>query len=45
MVEKEESLSKIKKELEETSYQDAVYLKNENNKQGGSEYNVVNKKP
>ncbi len=45
LVEKEESLSKIKKELEEASYQDAVYLKNENNKQGGSEYNVVNTNP
>ncbi|WP_341755881.1 autotransporter domain-containing protein [Candidatus Tisiphia endosymbiont of Ptychoptera albimana] len=45
LVEKEESLSKIKKKLEETSYQDAVYLKNENNKQGGSEYNVVNTNP
>ncbi|WP_375358905.1 autotransporter domain-containing protein [Candidatus Tisiphia endosymbiont of Neophilaenus lineatus] len=45
LVEKEESLLKIKKELEETSYQDAVYLKNENNKQGGSEYNVVNTNP
>ncbi|BFD46430.1 MAG: hypothetical protein DMENIID0002_10760 [Rickettsia endosymbiont of Sergentomyia squamirostris] len=45
LVEKEESLSKIKKELEETSYQDAVYLKNENNKQRGSEYNVVNTNP
>ncbi|MFP3018032.1 MAG: hypothetical protein ACEY3E_03880 [Candidatus Tisiphia sp.] len=45
LVKKEEFLSTIKKELEETPYQDAVYLKNENNKQGGSEYNVVNTNP
>ncbi|MFU7503472.1 MAG: hypothetical protein ACE1S7_08910, partial [Candidatus Tisiphia sp.] len=45
LVEKDNFLLTIKKELEETSHQDAVYLKNENNKQGGSEYNVVNTDP
>jgi RPE1 domain-containing protein/outer membrane autotransporter protein len=45
LAEKEKFLLTIKKELEETPYQDAVYLKNENNKQGGSEYNVVNTDP
>ncbi|WP_417904954.1 autotransporter domain-containing protein [Candidatus Tisiphia endosymbiont of Micropterix aruncella] len=48
LVDKEKSLSEIKKELEETPHQDAVSLnnlKNENNKQGGSEYNVVNAGP
>ncbi|WP_341760821.1 hypothetical protein [Candidatus Tisiphia endosymbiont of Thecophora atra] len=48
LVEKDELLLKIKEELEKTLPQDAVYLdnlQNENNKQGGSEYNVVNTDP
>ncbi|WP_375332427.1 autotransporter domain-containing protein [Candidatus Tisiphia endosymbiont of Psammoecus bipunctatus] len=45
LVEKDEFLLKIKEELEEISHPNAVYLKNENNKQRGNEYNVVNTDP